>query len=74
MVLWSSGSRGALLGLVFAVVVVAVQRRWFTREWFARTRHHPQSLNRVWLGARRRFSAQGVAECPVRRPTRPGTT
>ena len=61
LALWASGSRGAVLGVAFAVVVIAVQRRWFTREWFARTHHLRDSLAHAWHGIRRGLSAEGVA-------------
>jgi O-antigen ligase len=61
LALWASGSRGAVLGLACAVVVVAVQRRWFTREWFARARLSRQWLAQAWHRFRRTFTREGVA-------------
>jgi O-antigen ligase len=61
LALWASGSRGAVLGLAFAVLLIAVQRRWFTRAWFARRRHDPERLRRAWKRARWWFSREGVA-------------
>jgi O-antigen ligase len=62
LALYVSGSRGAVLGLACAVVVIAVQRRWFTREWFARRRRDRERLRVAWQRTRWWFSREGVAQ------------
>jgi O-antigen ligase len=61
LALWVSGSRGALLGLACAVVVIAVQRRWFTREWLARRRLDGRRLQDAWHSVRSVLTREGMA-------------
>ena len=74
LALYVSGSRGAVLGLAFAVVVIAVQRRWFTREWLARRRLDGERLRRGWHRTPLVVQpVQGSSTCSPPRVGRPAT-